>query len=187
MAEIVRLIIVDATRTAGLFDGNIPPLLAIPYAAELSTKVLAEMETDTLCKVRTRLGSFWERNPPNTYKITRADAYFVQQTVRHVSSRSIAYVSTGVHALASLLRELEINAGFPIDDLDHISIGCDGSVINRYPEYMEKAQKIIDQMIRMQAGKAKRILLEKTSDSAVIGAAIAAALAGGPEDEKENS
>ncbi|KAK3172047.1 hypothetical protein OEA41_004131 [Lepraria neglecta] len=186
MGEIVRLIILEAIRTAGLFDGNIPPSLAIPHAAELNTKILAEIETETLHKVRARLGSLWGPNPPSPYKLTHADAYFVQQTIRFVSSRSIAYFSTGVHALASLLQELETNAGFPID-LDHITIGCDGSVINRYPEYMEKAQKTIDQMIGMQDGEGKRVILEKTQASAVMGAGIAAALAARPEDEDEDA
>ena len=186
MGEIVRLIILEAIQTAGLFDGNFPPSLAIPHAAELNTKILAEIETETLHKVRARLGSLWGRNPPSPYKLTHADAYFVQQTIRFVSSRSIAYFSTGVHALTSLLQELETNAGFPID-LDHITIGCDGSVINRYPEYMEKAQKTIDQMVGMQDGEGKRVILEKTKASTVVGAGIAAALAARPEDEDEDA
>ena len=175
MGEIVRLLLVEATQRGILFRGNLPLPLAIPYS--LTTKMLALTETDHSLGLRDTI-SFLHEKYPSAHKPTLYDAFFVQQAVRLVTSRSISYFATGVHALASLLQELERNA-YVQDDLDHISIGCNGSVINKYPMYMEQAQEILHQMQAMQEVNSKRIMLEKSEDSAVLGAGIAAALAGG--------
>ena len=177
MGEIVRLIIVEAVRTTGIFAGVLPSSLATPYV--LDTRTLALIETDSSPGLADAI-ELLRHNPPSAHKPTFADASFVQQTIRCVSSRSIAYFSTGIHALASLLQELEIKAGFR-DEMDYISLGCDGSVINKYPGYMDRAQEILDQMISSSSedggGGGKRVILEKTKNSAVLGAGVAAALA----------
>ena len=173
MGEIVRLIIVEATKEANLFRGRLPSSLAMPYI--LNTKTLALIENDTSHDLRDTI-SLLHQCHPSIYKPTSRDAYFIREVVRCVTSRSIAYFATGIHALASLLQELERHADLQ-DDLDHISIGCDGSVINKYPMYMERAQGILDQMFTRGGSVGKKVILEKTQDSAVLGAAIAAALA----------
>ena len=173
MGEIVRLIVVEATKEAFQFRGRLPSSLAIPYI--LNTKTLALIENDTSYDVRDTISLLHQYYPSN-YKLTTRDAYFIRQVVRCVTNRSIAYFATGIHALASLLQELEFNADLQ-DNLDHISIGCDGSVINKYPTYMERAQEILDQMFTRCGSVGKRVVLEKTQDSAVLGAGIAAALA----------
>ncbi len=173
MGEIVRLIIVEATRKANLFRGRLPSSLAMPYI--LNTKTLALIENDNSHDLTDTISLLHQRHP-SIHKPTPRDAYFIQQTIRFVTNRSIAYFATGIHALASLLQELEYNTGLQ-DNLDHISIGCDGSVINKYPMYMERAQEILDQMFTRWDSAGKSVILEKTQDSAVLGAGIAAALA----------
>lgn len=173
MGEIVRLVMVEAAKTAGLFGGLLPPSLLTPYI--LDTKTLAQIETDNsdlMVKARTLL----HRQHPSHQKPSFDDAYFIRQTIRSVSSRSIAYFTTGVHALSSLLQDLEEKAGLR-DDLDHISIGCDGSVINKYPGYMDRAQDTLDRMIATENIGRKRVILERTQESAVLGAGIAGAMA----------
>ena len=173
MGEIVRLIVVEATKKAYLFRGRLPSSLAMPYI--LNTKTLALIENDTSYDLRDTI-SLLHQYHPSIHKPTPRDAYFIQQIVRFVTNRSIAYFATGIHALASLLQELECNSGLQ-DDMGHISIGCDGSVINKYPRYMERAQEILDNMFTRGDPGGKNVVLEKTQDSAVLGAAIAAALA----------
>lgn len=173
MGEIVRLVIVEATKESNLFRGRLPSSLSMPYM--LSTKTLALIENDTSYDLRDTI-SLLHQSHPSIYKPTPRDAYFIRQVVRCVTNRSIAYFATGIHALASLLQELEFHADLQ-DDLDHISIGCDGSVINKYPMYMERAQEILDQMFTRCGSGSMRVTLEKTQDSAVLGAGIAAALA----------
>ena len=173
MGEIVRLIIVEATRKAFLFRGRLPSSLAMPYI--LDTKTLALIEIDNSHDLTNTI-SLLHQCHPSIHKPTPHDAYFIQRTIRFVTNRSIAYFATGIHALASLLQELECNAGLQ-DDPDHISIGCDGSVINKYPKYMERAQETLNQMFTRWNSAGKSVILEKTQDSAVLGAGIAAALA----------
>ena len=173
MGEIVRLIVVEATKKAHLFRGRLPSSLALPYI--LNTKTLALIENDTSHDLRETVLLLHECHP-SIHKPTSRDAYFLQQTVQSVTKRSIAYFATGIHALASLLQELERNTGLQ-NDVDHISIGCDGSVINKYPTYMERTQEILDQMFTRCASGGESVTLEKTQNSAVLGAGIAAALA----------
>ena len=173
MGEIVRLILVEATKKANLFRGKLPSSLAMPYI--LNTKTLALIENDTSYDLRDTISLLHEYHP-SIHKPTERDAYFIRQTVRSVTRRSIAYFAAGIHALASLSQELERNAGLQ-DDMDRISIGCDGSVINKYPMYMERTQETLDQMFTTGAPDGKSIILVRTQDSAVLGAGIAAALA----------
>ena len=173
LGEIVRLVIVEATQEAGLFDGVLPPSLKYPYV--LDTKTLARMELDTsdsLSTTRSILHEQYSAIPPPSFD----DANFIRQTILSLSSRSIAYFASGMHALSSLLQEMESKAGLQ-DDLDHISIGCDGSVINKYPRYMDRAQDTLDKMIASENIGRKRVILERTQESAVKGAGVAGAMA----------
>ena len=173
MGEIVRLIIIEAIKSARLFNGNLPSSLAIPYS--LDTKTLALIEADTsnsLCSTRNVLQKLFAFGDRPSY----SDASFVRNITCSVTTRSITYFATGVHTLCTLLQDLERQAGLE-DDLDHISIGCDGSVINKYPNYMERAQCILDDMHVAHQNERKKIILEKTSESAGLGAGGAVAMA----------
>ena len=176
MGEIVRLIMNEAAEKTSLYSGHLPDSLRIPY--NLDTRTLAQIQVDTSADLmKTR--NFLRDRHPSRCRPSFADALFVQRVVCSVARRSIAYFATAVHALASLLQDLDIEAGLE-SNLDHISIGCDGSVINKYPEYMEKAQETLDQMRMAENIDRKKVLLEKTQDSAVLGAGVAGAMAGQP-------
>lgn len=173
MGEIVRLIIVEATATVALFGGHLPPSLSNQYA--LDTRTLAAIEHDNSHSLLSSCMLFQERHPssnPPTY----ADIHFIRHSIRCVSRRSSAYFTAGVHALSSLLHDLGGSDDFH-DPSDHVSIGCDGSVINKYPGYMARSQEIMDQLIALEAKGRKRVILEKTIDSAVLGAGVAGAMA----------
>jgi len=173
MGEIVRLIMVEATKQAGLFGGSLPPALVPQYV--LDTKCLAQIELDTSDSLNTTRRLLHKYYPINQMPSLN-DAFFIRQTIRFVSRRSIAYFTTGVHALSSLLQDLESKVGLQ-NDLDHISIGCDGSVINKYPGYMDRAQNTLDDMIAMEGVGRKTVILERTQESAVLGAGVAGAMA----------
>ena len=177
LGEIVRLVLVEATETAGLYGGDLPPSLRTPYS--LDTRTLAHIDTDkTPWLVKAR--SILQEQHPSTRPPSLADTSFIQKVVHAVTHRSRVYFTTGVHALTSLLEDLDSKTGLS-SELDHVSIGCDGSVINKYPGYMESVQELLNQMrLRQGPGGSKRIILEKTQDSAVLGAGVAGALAGQP-------
>ena len=173
LGEIVRLIAVEATQKAGLFGRILPPSLKIPY--NLDTKTLAQIEVDTSDSLFMTCSLLHKKYPSNRMPSFN-DAKFIRQTILSVTSRSIAYFTTGVHALSSLLQEIEEQAKLE-DSLDHISIGCDGSVINKYPNYMVRAQETLDRLIASENLGRKRVILEKTHESAVTGAGVAGAMA----------
>jgi len=174
ISEIVRLIMVEAADTAGLYWGQLPQSLRTIYS--LDTRTLAMIELDTtpfLMASRSMLREkHASRNAPSY-----SDAEFIRAVTRRVTSRSIAYFTAGVHALSSLLEELDVEAGLP-NPLDHISIGCDGSIINKYPGYMARAQAGLDELRKQEGSRRKKIILEETQNSAVLGAGVAAAMAG---------
>lgn len=170
IGEIVRLIIVEATQKAGLFDGLLSPSLKnTPYT--IDTKDLAFIDIDTSHGLIASRALFHQQHP-SLHLPSERDIIFIRDVVRRVSTRSITYFTVGIHALTALLQRLDTI------DMDHITIGCDGSIINKYPGYLERSQAIIDQMIESDHLHGEmRITLERTTDSAVLGAAVAAAMA----------
>ena len=176
MGEIVRLILIEATETAGLFGGELPPSLYNPYV--LDTRTLAALEIDASPSFTSSRILFQDRHP-STHLPTHSDISFIRRTVQAVSCRSSAYFTAGVHALSSLLNDLENHDSLQsqLHLLDHVSIGCDGSVINKYPGFMGNSQGIIDKLVGMETNGMKRVVLEKTVDSAVLGAGVAVAMA----------
>lgn len=172
-SEIVRLIFVEATGL-GLFGGVMPVSLSSHYT--LDARLLAIIETDTSHALVSSRTVFQEHHPSAT-PLTMSDAYFIQQVIRSVVRRSSAFVSVGIHALASLVDDKEKESHIASNRLDHFSIGCDGSIINKYPAYMTRCQELIDQMMLLEGPKRPRIILERTTDSAVCGAGVAVAMA----------
>ncbi len=170
IGEIVRLIIVEATETAGLFDGLISPSLA-NTAYTLDTKDLALIGVDASHGYAASRALFHQEYPSPRLPSER-DIMFIKEVVRRVSTRSIAYFTVGIHALTALFHKLETI------DMDHVTIGCDGSIINKYPGYMERAQETLDHMVEADnLGRKMTVSLERMTDSAVLGAAVAAAMA----------
>ncbi|KAI4197422.1 MAG: hypothetical protein LQ350_005915 [Teloschistes chrysophthalmus] len=175
MGEIVRLIVIEAIETAGLFDGRIPPALSAPYT--LDTYTLAAIEADTYPSLSPSCELFQENYhlplPP-----TPTEMHFIRQVILAVSRRSQGYFTAAIYALSSLLHEADDQGNNLYNNgLDHISIGCDGSVINKYPGYMENCQKLLDQLSRVDPEKRKRVVLESAGESAVLGAGVAVAMA----------
>lgn len=192
MGEIVRLILVEATAAAGLFGGLLPPSLVNRYS--LGTSTLAAIERDTSTSLAPSLALFIELHPssssrPPTYK----DMAFIRQVIRSVSRRSSAYFTTSLHALCCLLHNIDEPSSSSDSDApsissssssgrhQNVSIGCDGSVINKYPGYMARSQEILDNLIAIddtsQGNDKTRYTLEKTQDRAVLGAGVACAMA----------
>ena len=170
IGEVVRLILMEATQTAGLFDGLLSPSLeSTPYT--IDTKDLAFIDIDTSHELAASRALFHQRHQ-FPHLPSERDIIFIKNVVRRVSTRSILYFTVGIHALTVLLQRLETI------EMDHITIGCDGSIINKYPGYMERVQATLDQMNESDhLHKKMRVILERTTDSAVLGAAVAGAMA----------
>lgn len=174
MGELVRLILLEATETVGLFAGKAPTSLSTHYT--LDARTLAAIEADTSATLSASRTFFHETHPTATFP-TSSDMYFIQQVIRSVSRRSCAYATAAIHALASLLQDMEKMHQVISSNTGYINIGCDGSIINKYPHYMDTAQALLDQMNEIEPGSRKRVLLEKTFEPAVSGAGVAVAMA----------
>ena len=297
ISELTRLIMAEAASSSISFDdddevsssfwgGNLPHSLKEPYTLDCTT--LAKIDIEPLSPSSTSTSphhhhrrhqehrlTLLHATHPSSYPPTPHDLNFIHSIIHAITTRSIAFFATGVHALVSLMDELDIEieveedakkkeeavvveGGAPSQSLEEIeqhghqedddqseeeeeaeedmeleimSIGCDGSIINKYPRYMSRAQNILDSLwehehkhkpkfqqqhhhhhhhhhhhqtqdqvqqqpqsmhemkdiipiqgIRKRRRRIKRrrrggVNLEKSEDSAVFGAAVAAALA----------
>ena len=178
IGEIVRLIIAEATRTAGLFGGVLPLSLADKYTLDTGYLACIDVEKDISlsCAIFGDLypGRYSGDYSPHSGKLSPSekDMAFVQAVVRLVIYRSGALFSVGIHALTTLLREVETV------DIRQLAIACNGSIINHYPYYMGRAQATLDQFHAFEGLEDNvRISLRESTDSAVLGAAVAVAMA----------
>ncbi|KAF1842490.1 actin-like ATPase domain-containing protein [Cucurbitaria berberidis CBS 394.84] len=168
LGEIVRLIIVEAVRTAGLFSGEMPNLLNEPYT--LDTGTIAAMEMDG-SKHLTNATALFQSNHSLSKPPTYNDIQFVRQISQLVSHRAAAFLATGIHALWALRIESE---GLTSASAGRTSIGCNGSVIEKYPFFRELCQSHLDELAIASGAEPKSISLEIAMESAIFGAAVAA-------------
>ncbi len=96
---------------------------------------------------------------------------FVRQVSQLVSRRAAAYLATGIHALWSLRNRSE---NLSPSMAGHVTIGCNGSVIEKYPDFRERCQSFSDELTRASGAKEGAISLEIACESSIFGAAVAA-------------
>jgi hexokinase len=168
LGEVVRLIIIEAVRTAGLFSGELPEKLAEGYSLETGT--LAAIEMDESKSFSQAIALFQSRHPlskPPSYN----DIYFVRQVSQLVSHRAAAYLAAGIHSLWNLRITSE---GLTPANAGRMAIGCNGSVIEKYPLFRELCQSHLDELTTASGAEPGSIALEVAVESAIFGAAVAA-------------
>lgn len=176
LGEIVRLILVEAAQSAGLFNGLLPPLLLEPYA--LDTHTIALIEADTSPSL-SRSRSIFCKLFPSPTPPTQHDLRFIQRVVSCVSNRASAYLAAGVHALWSLRHTTEgVDLKSGNEAVGVTRIGCNGSVINKYPCFKQRCQGLLDDITDAEGLGRGRVVLESAEEGSVLGAGVAAALAG---------
>lgn len=168
MGEIVRLIIVEAVHTAGLFSGEMPAHLNEPYT--LDTGTIAAMEMDD-SKYLTQATALFQSQHPLSKPPTVNDIQFVRQVSQLVSHRAAAFLATGIHALWALRTEAE---GLTPASAGRMSIGCNGSVIEKYPLFRELCQSHLHELTAASGAPQRSISLEIAVESAIFGAAVSA-------------
>ncbi|KAI4907061.1 hypothetical protein J4E90_009955 [Alternaria incomplexa] len=166
IGEIVRLILVEAVQKAGLFSGEIPDQLAETYT--LDTGTIAAMEMDDSKHLTSATALFQSKHPlskPPTYN----DIQFVRQVSQLVSHRAAAFLATGIHALWALRTESE---GLTPASAGRMSIGCNGSVIEKYPCFRELCQSHLHELTAASGAEPNSVSLEIAVESAIYGAAV---------------
>ncbi|KAG9191626.1 hexokinase [Alternaria panax] len=167
IGEIVRLILVEAVQTAGLFSGEIPHQLAEPYT--LDTGTIAAMEIDD-SKYLTNATALFQSKHPLSKPPTYNDIHFIRQVSQLVSHRAAAFLATGIHALWALRTKSE---GLMPASAGRMSIGCNGSVIEKYPLFRELCQSHLHELTTASGAKQNSVSLEIAVESAIYGAAVA--------------
>lgn len=167
LGEIVRLVIVEAVQTAGLFSGEMPDKLSEPYS--LDTGTIAAMEMDNSKHLTNATALFQTKHSlskPPAYN----DIHFVRQVSQLVTHRAAAFLATGIHALWALRIASE---GLTPASAGPLSIGCNGSVIEKYPCFRDLCQSHLDDLTTASGAQAQSISLEIAVESAIYGAAVA--------------
>jgi hexokinase len=167
LGEIVRLIIVEAVRTAGLFSGEMPEKLTEAYALDTSTLACMEMD-DSKCF--TNATALFQAKHPLSKPPSYNDIYFVRQVSQLVSHRAAAYLAAGIHSLWDLRIKSE---GLIPATSGRLAIGCNGSVIEKYPSFRELCQSHLDELTTASGAEEHSISLEIAVESAIFGAAVA--------------
>jgi len=88
-----------------------------------------------------------------------------------VSNRAAAFEATAVHALWSLRSRSE---GCEPKDSEHITIACNGTVLEKYPTFRPRCQGYLDELVLLSDAKPGSVTLEMAPESSIFGAAVAA-------------
>jgi hexokinase len=65
--------------------------------------------------------------------------------------------------------------GVNVESIGHVAVGCNGSVIELYPGFLEKTQKILDSLTGMDEKGNRKVDLSIAIESAIFGAAVGVA------------
>lgn len=198
LGEIVRLIIVEAVETANLFGGELPHSMREPYS--LDTSIVAFLEADMSPSFASSAALFQKQH---TFPVSPSaeDLQFLQRVCQTVSRRAAGYLATAIHSMWCLRNDVEFprvtTSAVPIKETSEVtvseteeqsrslSIACDGSVINKYPGFRDRCQGYLSQLTEqtnrslgsLDAATGPSISLELAPESAIVGAAVAVAVA----------
>lgn len=169
LGEIVRLVLLEAITTAGLFNGHIPEHLAEPYS--LDTRIIAAFEADRSPTLATASTAFLSAH--HVPEANLRDWNFVLTIARLVSRRAQAYLATSLHALW-VLRTYEEGLQ-PNCTSSHVSIACNGTVAEKYPGFLIGCQKVLNQLCAKSGAGTNdsTVKLEMSPESSLFGAAVA--------------
>lgn len=171
LGEIVRLILVKASKQANMFGGELPRRF---NTYELQTSTIAEIEALDLQAVNHALSNLAHEHPlPSGASFTGTDMKAMGRIIASVTDRAAAYMATSIHALWSL-KQASSKQTLP-ENHDDITISCFGSVLGKYPRFRERVQTWLDEMTAEDAGSL-HLQMADEGEGALTGAAVAVAL-----------
>ena len=94
----------------------------------------------------------------------------VRQITQYVSHRAAALLATAIHALWCLRASAERVSPA---SMGRVTIGCNGSVIERYPRFRSLSQQYLNQLTGLSGAAPDSVVLEVAVESAIYGAAVA--------------
>ncbi|CAK4031940.1 related to Hexokinase-1 [Lecanosticta acicola] len=169
LGEIVRLILLEAIQNAGLFGGQIPEHIEEAYAFD--SRILAAFESDSTAGLDKARAAFLQahpmRSPPRLSELE-----FIRDIARMVSKRAAAYLASALHALWKVRTESE---GFAPGEATHVTIACNGTIVEKYPDYRELCQRHLDDLCVASGASRGAVTLKMAPESSIYGAAVAVA------------
>lgn len=192
LGEIVRLIIVEAVETAGLFGGELPHSMREAYSFD--TSIVAFIEEDSSASMSAS-GALLQKQHTFPSSPTVEDLRFIRRVCQVVSRRAAAYLATAIHSMWCLSNEVESSTAPSVADnlikespeitvvesdesAKNLSIACDGTVINKYPGFRDTCQSYLDQLSEKSHHSSGSVIrLDPAPECAILGAAVAVAVA----------
>jgi hexokinase len=196
LGEIIRLIIVEAVETAHLFGGELPHSMRDAYSFD--TSIVAFIEADK-SPFLTASAALLQKEHTFSSAPSQEDLKFLLRVCQIVSKRAAGYLATAIHSMWCLRNEAEFpdvpttpsSSKGPVTvtesgaNPESLSIACDGSVINKYPGFRDRCQSYLNQLTRetslakvsQHSNEESCIRLEPAPESAILGAAVAVAVA----------
>jgi hexokinase len=191
LGEIVRLIIVEAVETAGLFGGDLPHSMREPYSFD--TSIVACIEEDSSVSMSASAALLQKQHTFPSFPPIE-DLRFLRRVCQVVSRRAAGYLATAIHSMWCLRNDVEFQAATSVSDgvketpeitvvesdesAKNLSIACDGTVINKYPGFRDTCQAYLDQLCEQSHHTSgSPIRLDPAPESAILGAAVAVAVA----------
>ncbi|KAK5698060.1 N-acetylglucosamine kinase 1 [Elasticomyces elasticus] len=167
LGEIARLILVEAITTAGLFSGEMPEKLCEPYA--LDTRILAGFQTDTSRTMSKASAAFLDAHAlPSQPRLS--ELHFIREIAQLISRRAATYLATALHALWAFRMEAE---ELQPCKTSHITVACDGTIIEKYPEFRAACQRQLDELCILSGASKGAVSLAMAPESSLFGAAVA--------------
>jgi len=167
LGEIARLILVEAITTAGLFGGEMPNKLDEPYA--LDTRILATFEADSTRTLSKANAAFLDAHalpaPPRL-----SELHFIREVAQMISRRATVYLATALHALWRLRTAAE---GLQPGEASHVTVACDGTIIEKYHEFQARCQRQLDELCELSGSSKGAVSLAMAPESSLFGAAVA--------------
>lgn len=162
LGELVRLILVDAVRHFGLFDGTLP--FSLTQERSLDSKTIGVIEEDTSENLSNSCQLMDALHTKQAGIYTTQEAQFIKEISWLVSSRSAKLIAASLTALISFAAEHESE-----DVKDDSIIAFCGTFIGKYPGYQKRCQDVLNKL-------QSRLRLVEARESSLLGAAITAAL-----------
>ncbi|KAK4542200.1 hypothetical protein LTR36_007047 [Oleoguttula mirabilis] len=167
LGEIVRLILVEAITTAGMFNGEMPSRLEEDYA--LDTRILAAFQGDNTATLTKAKSAFLRAHtmfaPPQLRELQ-----FIRDISQLVAQRAAVYLATALHALWTLRTTAE---GLEPGEASHVTIACDGTIVEKYPDFRSSCQRHLDELCVLSGASKGAVTLEMAPESSIFGAAVA--------------
>ncbi|RMY71691.1 hypothetical protein D0862_14575 [Hortaea werneckii] len=165
LGEILRLILLEAVSTAGLFSGELPAHLDDPYA--LDTRLLAAFQLDASPSLSAAGASFLHAHPFKSGRVPRPEELrFLRDLSRLIADRAAVYLAVALHALWVVRTEAEFSASASDEGPAGIhqqhqqqqqvtTIACNGTIVEKYPGFRAKCQGFLDRLCLLSSSSSE--------------------------------